>query len=1016
MSLSIERFGEFFSALYEDKCGEPIAPFPWQTRLAQEVFHKGWPDCIDLPTASGKTAAIDIAVFVLACQAGLQKNDRTVGRRIFFAVNRRVIVDEAFERVKSIAQKLIEIENGILAEVADALRRISGHDQSPPLDIAQLRGGIYRDRAWARSITQPIVVCTTADQLGSRLLFRGYGVSASAAPIHAALCGCDSLVLLDEAHVTRAFCQTMQLLTHYQAQHATAPKMRFVQMTATPAGVVRKRFTLDKADRSHPVLKSRQEASKPAKLPKPLGKKEPVADAIVSHAFEAISDERRAIGIIVNRVQTARDVELLIHEEIERRAKSDKAFSAEVYLVIGRMRPLDRDDLQKTLRTLVGPERPDFLDKTVFVVATQCLEVGADYDFDALITECASIDALRQRLGRLNRKGRPVDVVATIVANEASLKGDDPIYGDAIKHTWDWLWSQKDENQQVDFGITKFNRAWKDVEEERGTYLDEDCPKPLLSPAADAAVLLPAHLDALCQTNPQPVPSPDVSYFIHGPRRDMAEVNVCWRADLRGDERLWPDVVRLLPPTSPECMTVPLIAVRNWMGDRSKTDPDADVPTQSPEPDDKRQRKGEVQAPRIVIWRYGRKPGDNAGRNRHLAGFVTDDPRDLGPGDTIVMPTSSRSWIELGHIPGANRLSYERSAEETNEEFAARCASQDLSVDVAERSTRQSRLRLAFRLHGVFPGRSELRGLRTDELRPSLRSMLEADIADENERDRVLVVLDSSRVERHEYDTADDGNPDTKHDELIVFKQQIEPPDLLEIPTSDDDDGEDDLSEENKFLSLEAHTADVVERLAIALDRLHINGLEATLSASAQHHDIGKADLRFQAMLAGITPYEAMMLPKLLAKGDGLRRTQAERNAIFERAMYPSGFRHEMLSVELIEHLNLETRLPHRDLLLHLIAAHHGYARPFAPVVIDDGIDETRSVEVDGVTVPAEQRHAWIPSHRLDSGIADRFWGLTREHGWWGLAWLEAILRLADQQASASENEQLPRKETRHAK
>jgi CRISPR-associated endonuclease/helicase Cas3 len=119
MSLSIDRFGEFFSALYQTD-RKPIDPFPWQTRLARQVFDEGWPDCIDLPTASGKTAAIDIAVFVLACQANRPTNERTVGRRIFFAVNRRVIVDEAFDRAKTLAQKLIDAQDGIARRLASA--------------------------------------------------------------------------------------------------------------------------------------------------------------------------------------------------------------------------------------------------------------------------------------------------------------------------------------------------------------------------------------------------------------------------------------------------------------------------------------------------------------------------------------------------------------------------------------------------------------------------------------------------------------------------------------------------------------------------------------------------------------------------------------------------------------------------------------------------------------------------------------------------------------------------------
>ena len=159
-------------------------------------------------------------------------------------------------------------------------------------------------------------------------------------------------------------------------------------------------------------------------------------------------------------------------------------------------------------------------------------------------------------------------------------------------------------------------------------------------------------------------------------------------------------------------------------------------------------------------------------------------------------------------------------------------------------------------------------------------------------------------------------------------------------------------------------------------------------------------------MLAGITPYEAIERPKLLAKGDGIRRTATETQVILDRSLYPQGFRHEMLSVELAEYLTLEASVPHRELLLHLVAAHHGYARPFAPVCVDKLADEElQSVWCNGHSIPGRVRRGFTPSHRLDSGIAERFWKLTREHGWWGLAWLESILRLADQQASAAEQE-----------
>ena len=965
MSLLIGRFDEFFRALWG------YDPFPWQTRLAEQVFNEGWPDCIDLPTASGKTAAIDIAVFVLACQAGLETNKRTVGRRIFFAVNRRVIVDEAFDRADELAEKLLSAEEandtGILGEVARALRSINGQSdptKAPPLDRVQLRGGVYRGRAWARSITQPIVVCTTADQLGSRLLFRGYGVSPSSAPIHAALCGCDSLILLDEAHVTKAFCQTMQLVTKYQNVRtddvAAIPPMRFVQMTATPAGEVKNRFALDGKDRSHPILEARQRASKPSTLVK-LEKKKPIADEIVSRAFDALSDSRKAVGIIVNRVQTAREIERLIREEVDKRTKKDETFQAEVHLVIGRMRPIDRDELQKELGKLIGPMRDREkkpLDKPVFVVATQCLEVGADYDFDALFTECASIDALRQRFGRLNRRGRKIEIVAAIVTNEESLKGDDPIYGNAIMHTWEWLWSKRDEKSRVDFGISKFKLLWNEVERERAVYLDENSPKPLLSPTQNAAVLLPAHLDALCQTNPQPVPSPDVSFFIHGPERDMAEVNVCWRTDLGEDETLWPDIVRLLPPTSPECMSVPLHTVANWMRDQPTKD-DADVPVQvdTNQPTRASER-------RVLLWRNS----DDT--------EPTHDPDDLRPGDTIVVPAEDKTSLILGQIPmrsDGNR-----------------------QLDVAELAYKQVRRQCVVRLH--------------PSIHPDLpKELFDYAVTEESvlSKSRIRELL--SLADKFKSGPDEIDYPSVKGKSplglLLRFNALLPNDDVLR-PSLSEDDGKGSSIESTGPVALDAHTQHVVDRIRPTVERLHLNGQRELFECSAYLHDIGKADVRFQAVLSDLTPYEALDRQMLLAKSGQRGLTQVERNRQRIRAQLPESFRHEMVSIELIVSGSISPdSTTDGDLLLHLVAAHHGYARPFAPVVVDDAADETYSIALNGVTITHEQRKKWIPSHRLDSGVAERFWKLTLDYGWWGLAWLESILRLADQQASAAEQE-----------
>jgi len=130
-------------------------------------------------------------------------------------------------------------------------------------------------------------------------------------------------------------------------------------------------------------------------------------------------------------------------------------------------------------------------------------------------------------------------------------------------------------------------------------------------------------------------------------------------------------------------------------------------------------------------------------------------------------------------------------------------------------------------------------------------------------------------------------------------------------------------------------------------------------------------------------------------------QTLQQRKEARERAGLPEGFRHEMLSVQIVEYRKLiADNDQDRALILHLIAAHHGYARPFAPVVMDT---EPPEVSVNNVTMTANARSE-APLHRIGSGVAERFWKLTRCYGWWGLAYLEAILRLADQQASADED------------
>src|SRR4029077_19701560 len=96
-------------------------------------------------------------------------------------------------------------------------------------------------------------------------------------------------------------------------------------------------------------------------------------------------------------------------------------------------------------------------------------------------------------------------------------------------------------------------------------------------------------------------------------------------------------------------------------------------------------------------------------------------------------------------------------------------------------------------------------------------------------------------------------------------------------------------------------------------------------------HDLGKLDPRFQAMLKQRSPRTPVGVP--LAKSAQSPRTRAEWEEAREVHRYPSGARHELLSAALVASKTDD------DLLLHLIATHHGSGRPFAyPVEENDAV------------------------------------------------------------------------------
>lgn len=924
-----------FSAYYSAVHG--YEPFPWQRRLAALACEDDWPDTLSLPTAAGKTSAIDVAVFALAYQAG--HVGRTARLRTAFVVDRRVVVDEAHVHAQKIADALRRAEHPILAELAERLRRFAGRD-AEPLNVALLRGGVHRDEHWAHAPDQPTIVVSTVDQVGSRLLFRGYGLSPRTRPIHAGLLGIDTRIVLDEAHISAPFEDTVGFVAAWQRRVERAgelpPPLALTRMTATPRTA--DAFGLDAKDRVHKVLARRLGASKPATAWITTDLEHEAAERAAQ-----LVGEGKVVGVIVNRVAAARTV----FEAI--RARLGDVTGEHSLLLTGRARPFERDALLASFRERIfaRPKRPSV---GVAVVATQTVEVGANLDFDHLITELAPLDALRQRFGRLNRLANHDACSADILVRKESVSGrdagKDPVYGDRLVLVWTWLAKVGVDlgngRRSLDFGIDAL------VETVKASGVD---PAQLSSVAPMCPVVLPAHVDAWTRTHPPPTPDPPIGPYLHGPGAlDTADVTVIWRADLPHDTDEWEDVVAAVPPQVGEGLPLPRAAVVEWL-EHGRSLPLTDL-----EGDNTEGSRHRPNAPGRVALRWS-GVGDSEP--------VT--PTEIRPGDTVVVPA---------HYGGVDRWGWNPAAD---------AAATDIGDRVA---------------HARDPGRAPVR------LHPAL---LEPD----NPRRAVLGAayralangeLDSeARDELREALLRSFGLAPSSW-RLVRYAPLVENGDdvaLLAVPRrgrtefADDDDS----PILGTAVDLDRHSRDV-ERWArgFAERCAPSTAVRQAIGRAGWLHDVGKADPRMQAWLSEGAPDPDQPLAK-----SGMDWRERKRNRAARLASgYPDGARHEFQSVAMIDANPAVLADVDAELVLHLVGTHHGFGRGLPPVVVDSDPVEVY-LEHGGATLRALSDHGlW----RIGSGWTDRFVRLQRAYGPWGLAWLEAVLRLADHRASEQEAEE----------
>jgi CRISPR-associated endonuclease/helicase Cas3 len=1020
--LTADDFPAFFQAL------NGFEPFPWQSKLAERVLsEKAWPLTIDLPTSFGKTSCLQVALFALAALGNESP------RRIFFVVDRRIIVDAAYQKAQEWAFLLKTAAEGtVLAKARENLEHLAGSGilkEVSPLKVYQLRGGVYRDSSWIENPLAPSIICTTVDQIGSRLFFRGYGVSEKTLPRHAALVGNDSLIILDEAHCSRPFEQTMrrfERLRNHEGTTETSVKNapQFVVMSATPAEfddfsqseARQTKFTFSEHDRVHRLLAQRLGSVKETELVVFRGVKgvkfeKKLAAELLKLAHGALEEHGvKRLAVMVNNVSTARETARQLDEKLAKRA--------DIVLMTGRMRELDRRELLNSWEPLLrsNPEREP--DRPVVVVATQCLEVGADFDFDSMITECASLSAIEQRFGRLDRLGARGRVRAWIGVREdqQDIGGkEDPIYGNAMPCTWRWLNDRAQETEHgrfIDLGISHLRRLKSETSAEE--------MKDVNTSADNAPILLPPYLDCWVQTSPRPLPEAEIAPFLRGEERASNDVRVIWRDQVagrsgNGQESLLEELV-LRPPSVSESLAVPIALFRSWVTAGEKAEGKGEdiegFGTKDEEIVDKRTRIEPKLRSRIL-----RYLGTSDTKTRFL-----EWTNDIAPNDLFIIDAGAEGSELLGDFyptlsarEGVS-IRWDRGdeAQLLSRQKAVLSLSRETLADfkrLAREKKAENDLRVWEQVEALlFPvdddGVFDPYSLDPDELLTCLHGLENSSQPPSGElyRDHRDIAWHIAKNKK----TASLGPFETRDGyRYILTTSKKFPVGQAQRLTEDDAEPVDDTlrsletaDNQRIRITLQAHCARVGALASDLANRLGLSPeLVSDLKLAGQLHDLGKADLRFQAWLCDGSRALAHSLPEAIAKS-GKRHSLAEMKRCRADAGYPKGKRHEFLSAAVLHeqpHLLAEAHDP--DLVHYLVAVHHGFARPFPLEVEDKESCELKSPELFALSRAGDIRSDFGDPVK---GHAERFWRLVKQYGWWQLALLETILTSADGLSSGS--------------
>jgi CRISPR-associated endonuclease/helicase Cas3 len=365
-------FSTWFSSVTQrDLSTAAPLPFPYQERFAtiSEI-----PIILNVPTGAGKTATI-ILGWLWRRHYAVSAIQATTPRRLIYCLPMRTLVEQTF----------LEVEFWLGQ---------AGLRQNVELHL--LMGGAVSNW-WDAFPEKDCIIIGTQDQLLSRALNRGYGMSRYKWSIHFALLNNDCLWCMDEVQLMGAGFKTTAQLQGFREHFHTYGVAQSLWMSATLDSNLLHTVdyqpdltcthSLTDADLAHPVIQQRMKAKKALFKAEITfgGKDSDYAKALAQEVIAAHVPGSLSI-VICNRVNRAQ----ALYQTLK------KQTAESLLLVHSRFRADERRTLNERLRdrNLSG-----------ILVATQAIEAGVDISAKVMFTELAPWSSLVQRFGRCNRYG-----------------------------------------------------------------------------------------------------------------------------------------------------------------------------------------------------------------------------------------------------------------------------------------------------------------------------------------------------------------------------------------------------------------------------------------------------------------------------------------------------------------------------------------------------------------------------------------------------------------------------------